>query len=304
MPDDRRFRSVDPQPGRAGRDTRAWTTAAADLSSRISDQERATFTFGFGSGIFQASWFGLVAERPDALDPLPAFRGDTLDPTASDGDLCVQVCAADADTAHHGVRAIVNAARPAVRLRWRQTGFRPPDGTADPRGLFGFRDGTTNLDVTDPRSTSRHLWVSDGPAWMDGGTYLVVRRIRLLLDTWDQVSVGDQETLVGRRRDSNLRLAENPSSHAQLVSAESNGGVRLLRRSYSYDAGVDGNGLQDSGLVFIAYQRDPRRQFVPLQRRLAAADGLNAFSQHLASGVYACPGGIPPGSFIGERLFA
>jgi deferrochelatase/peroxidase EfeB len=160
------------------------------------------------------------------------------------------------------------------------------------------------LDVSDEVVTSAHLWVSDGPEWMHGGTYLVVRRIRLLLDTWDRTELSQQEATLGRRRDTNARLDAGPTAHARLASPDSNGGATLLRRPYSYDAGVDPNGLMDAGLIFICFQRDPASQFVAIQRRLAADDALNAFSQHQASGLFACPPGCDKGSWIGEELFS
>jgi deferrochelatase/peroxidase EfeB len=262
-----------------------------------------TLTFGFGPSLFAGDRFGVAGRRPAPLAPLPPFPGDAIDPAASNGDLCVQACATDPTTAHQAVRDLLNAARPQVSLRWRQTGFRAEDGTADPRGLFGFRDGTANLDADDEEQAARHLWVSDGPQWLHGGSYLVMRRIRLLLDTWDRTSVPQQEAAVGRERDSNRRLHLMPGAHAALAAPQRNGGVRLLRRPYSYDAGVDPNGLLDAGLIFLSFSSDPGH-FVTVQRRLAAHDPLNGFSQHLAGAVFACPPGIRPGSFLGAELLS
>jgi len=169
--------------------------------------------------------------------------------------------------------------------------------------MLGFRDGTANISTSDGEAMTRHVWVRDGGSWMHGGTYLVVRRIRLLLDTWDRIDVSPP-----RRRWSvadsarHDRLDAAPDAHASLAApvAETE---RILRRSYAYDAGADPNGLLDAGLIFICFQGDPRRQFVPIQRRLAQRDALNAFSQHTASAVFACPPAPPAGSWIGAGLF-
>lgn len=279
---------------------RTWTGLAEELTG---DGRSLTVTFGFGPALFADRRFGLSGQRPAALTPLPAFAGEAIDPLAGDGDLCVQVCADTPAAAHRAVRALLNAARSGVALRWRQTGFRDADGTAHPRDLFGFRDGTANLDPGDPAAAAQ-LWVDTGPTWLHGGSYLVMRRIRLLLDTWDRVRLADRERAVGRRQDSNERVAGVPTAHASLASPARNAGAKLLRRSYSYDAGVDPNGLMDAGVIFLCFQRDPGRQFVPIQRRLAGDDALNAYSQHRASGLYACPPGIRPGSFVGAELFS
>ncbi|HYN94084.1 MAG TPA: Dyp-type peroxidase [Pilimelia sp.] len=286
-----------------------WSSLAADLTTTPEGGSgpvptRLTLTFGFGPALFAGDRFGLGDQRPSALVPLPAFRGEALDPVAGNGDLCVQACATNPTAAHQAIRALLNIGREHVALRWRQNGFCTEDGTADPPGLFEFRDGTCNLDVQDPKETAEHLWVDDGPPWMHGGTYLVMRRIRLLLDTWDRTGLAEQEAVIGRRLAGNQRIAAGPDAHVRLAAPAANNGAKLLRRSYSYDAGVDPNGLMDAGLIFLCFQRDPGRQFVPIQRRLAASDALNAFSQHRASGLFACPPGAQPGSFIGAELLS
>ncbi|MEV4511194.1 Dyp-type peroxidase [Dactylosporangium sp. NPDC049525] len=279
-----------------------WTQVAVELTSR--PDAALSLTFGFGPALFTEGRFGLADRRPTALTELPSFPGEQLDPAAGGGDLCVQICAQHPTTAHGAVRALVNAGRSSAKLRWRQIGSRDAGDRADPTGLFGFRDGTANLDLASEQEQADHLWVSDGPAWLHGGTYLVVRRIRLLLDTWDRTDLATQETIIGRHRDSNDRLDGVPAAHVRLASPEANGGAKLLRRSYSYDAGADPNGLMDAGLIFICFQRDPQRQFVPIQQRLASSDPLNGFSQHLASGVFACPAGVERGSWIGASLLS
>jgi len=277
---------------------RRWSDVVAAQSS--GHRTGLTVTVGFGPSLFMDDRFGILDRRPAALVPLPPFAGDALDSTQSDGDLCTQVCASDPGAAHHAIRTLANAARPYARLRWRQTGFR--SGGADAPGPFGFRDGTANVSTADDNAMSRHVWVCDGGSWMHGGTYLVVRRIRLLLDTWDRVDIAGQEAILGRRQDTNERIDAPANAHVKLATAVT-GADRILRRSYSYDAGVDPNGLMDSGLIFICFQRDPARQFVAIQRRLAERDALNAFSQHVSSAVFACPPGHAQDAWIGAGLF-
>ena len=59
-----------------------------------------------------------------------------------------------------------------------------------------------------------------------------------------------------------------------------------------------------AGLFFLAYQRDPRTQFVPIQQRLSKNDALNEYIKHVASVLYAVPPGTQEGSFIGAGLFS
>jgi deferrochelatase/peroxidase EfeB len=53
----------------------------------------------------------------------------------------------------------------------------------------------------------------------------------------------------------------------------------------------------------VCFQRDPRTQFVAVQRRLSASDALNGFIVHVSSGIFAIPPGIAPGGYVGETLF-
>lgn len=191
---------------------------------------------------------------------------------------------------------------------------------------MGFKDGTNNVRVEDESEMNEHVWVQpgDGPAWMEGGTYMVVRRIQMLLDVWDATSLEGQERAIGRKKVSGAPLGQENEfdpvdleakedgelvipvdAHIRLASPDLNGGQRILRRGFSYtEPSQAGSGQLDAGLFFISFQRDPQRQFVPIQRRLASNDALNRHLLHTGSGVFACPPGVQPGGFIGEALFA
>ena len=94
-------------------------------------------------------------------------------------------------------------------------------------------------------------------------------------------------------------------AHVRLAHPSTNHDARLLRRGYNFVDGSDSLGHLDSGLFFLAYQRDPRKQFVPIQRRLAAADALNEYVEHVGSAVFACPPGVTAqGGSWGQGLFA
>jgi deferrochelatase/peroxidase EfeB len=295
------------------------------------DPAHLTVTFGFGPGLFEkagADRYGLVARRPPALADLPAFPGDKLDPAFSGGDLCVQACSNDPQVAYHAIRNLARIARGVAVLRWTQQGFgrtsSTTSGQATPRNLMGFKDGTNNL-RTDLAGFDQHVWVpqDDGPAWMVGGSYLVARRIRMHIEVWDRSSLLDQEQTIGRTKaegaplgaarerdpiDLEARNADGPvipvDAHVRLANQEANN-IHILRRGYSFTDGIKpATGQLDAGLFFLAYQRDPRRQFVPLQQRLAT-DKLNEYIQHVGSALFAIPpGSHRPGDPIGGALFA
>ncbi|WP_425623212.1 iron uptake transporter deferrochelatase/peroxidase subunit [Brevibacillus borstelensis] len=287
---------------------------------------RLTFTFGVGASFFDQR-FGLAGKRPEALIDMPRFKGDALVDDWSDGDVVVQVCANDPQVAFHGIRNLARIARGKAVLRWLQQGFQRT-GAADPKGstprnLLGFKDGTNNPDVQNASVADEVVWVppTDGPAWMTGGSYMVVRRIRMRIEVWDRTSLGEQELTFGRHRDSGAPIGEkdefakldfskkdakgrpliDPASHVALAHME--GKVQILRRGYSYSNGIDlKTGQLDAGLLFICYNRDPRKQFVPMQQKLAAQDRLNEYIVHVGSGLYACLPGVGQGGYIGDTL--
>ncbi len=294
---------------------------------------RLTITVGFGPSLFVKDGqdrFGLAARRPAALVDLPRFNGDQMIPGRTDGDLSVQACAEDPQVALHAIRELARLAYGAADLRWTQAGFlsRPADGST-PRNLMGFKDGTRN-----PSSLDTAVWVGDeGPAWMRGGSYVVFRRIRIALEHWARMPVDDQEEVIGRHKLSGAPIglhqeldppdfeaadAEgNPviaeTAHLRMAAPETNGGASMLRRGYSYNDGSNRTAERwppwrqaiefDAGLLFVAYQRDPRTGFIKVFEPMARMDALNQFTTHTGGGLFACPGGVVEGAFIGQRLF-
>jgi deferrochelatase/peroxidase EfeB len=263
----------------------------AQAAALISDTPRRTVTVGLGPGLF-GDRFGLAAQRPVALRELPAFPGDELDPALCGGDICVQACADEREQAGAALQRMISRVGGAARLRWRQDGFVHRERDGRPRNLLGFHDG---IDIPRRgRDLDRHVWVTRGDrTWMVGGTFLVVRRIELRLGEWQALSVAEQERVIGRRRDTGAPLGAKqlydrppletdaiaPDAHLRLAAPQTNGGAVMLRRAYSYE----------SGLLLLAYQADPRRQFVPVQRRLAEHDALSRFSRPIGSAVFALP---------------
>ncbi|TGB11378.1 iron uptake transporter deferrochelatase/peroxidase subunit [Streptomyces sp. MZ04] len=284
-----------------------------------------TVTFGFGRSFFGRT--GLEKQRPAALDPLPDFSSDRLDKARSDGDLWVQIGANDALVAFHALRAVQKDAGDAARIRWQMDGFnRSPGATAQPmtaRNLMGQIDGTNNPKPSEKDFDQRIYVPGDGdPAWMAGGSYAVVRRIRMLLDDWEKLGLKDQEAVIGRRKSDGSPLTGGTettepklekagadgeyvialNAHARITRPDQNGGAAMLRRPFSYHDGFGEDGEPDAGLLFICWQADPLRGFVPVQRKLDRGDALSEFIRHEASGLFAVPGGAAKGEYVGQRL--
>ncbi|WP_431247746.1 iron uptake transporter deferrochelatase/peroxidase subunit [Leifsonia xyli] len=293
-----------------------------------------TLTFGFGPSLFRTAdgvdRFGIAARRPQALVDLPRFPGDALADAISGGDLCVQACSDDPQVAVHAIRNLSRIAFGRAAIRWSQLGFGRTSSTsraqATPRNLFGFKDGTANIKSEDQSVVEDQVWAAgdDGAGWMHGGSYLVARKIRMVIETWDRQQLGEQERIVGRDKGEGaplsggteftapnfLALAKDggtkidPDSHVRLAHPTMNGGAQLLRRGYNFVDGNDELGRLNAGLFFIALQRDPRTQFIPIQQRLASHDLMNEYLRHVGSGVFAVPPGARDGSYIGAGLFA
>ncbi|MGH3856628.1 MAG: Dyp-type peroxidase [Pseudonocardiaceae bacterium] len=310
--------------------TTADSAEAADLGPA-----RLTLTVGFGAGLF-SDRFGLAARRPAALVELPRFPGDELAAGDSGGDLFLQACADDPQVAFHAVRAIARVAPDVATLRWTQLGYSPSDTGGTPRNLMGFKDGTVNSNAHPPADLDATVWAgAEGPGWMQGGSYLVYRRIRIALEHWDRLAPTLQEQVIGRNKTSGAPLGQQDEfdaldlaaadphgnlmipaeAHVRLAAPESNKGAVIVRRAFSFNNGTTPfterwppwrQALEyDAGLLFLAYQKDPRIGFVPIFSQLAITDALNQFTTHTASAVFAIPpGATQPGDWIGQTLLA
>lgn len=291
-----------------------------------------TLTIGFGPSFFRKDGvdrFGIADKQPGPLQELPRFRNDKLDPARCGGDICVQACADDPQVAVHAIRNLARVGFGTVGVRWSQLGFGRTASTSrsqvTPRNLFGFKDGTRNIKAEDTEKIANSVWVpaGDNPAWMTGGTYLVARRIRMLIENWDRTVLHEQERVIGRSKGSGAPLGHTDEfatldftgkdkdgdplldvdSHVRLASAEENGGIEILRRGYNFTDGSDGVGHLDAGLFFVAFMRNPQTQFVPLQRKLAMQDALMEYISHTGSAVFACPPGLGADNYWGDSLF-
>lgn len=287
--------------------------------------DRLTITLAVGNSLFDGR-YGLAGRRPAGLTSMPTFPDDHLDPAQCHGDLSLQVCAENRDAVSHAVRDIARATRGGLTVKWRVDGFRsPPRPSGAPRNLLGFKDGTSNL-PTDAATMDRLLWLAAdaGQPWIDGGSYQVVRKIRMLVEFWDRIGITEQENLIGRRRDTGAPMDGNAetdtpdfvadpigeatplTSHIRLANPRTpqTADSRILRRPFNYDEGMDAVGNLDMGLLFISYQANIQTQFEATQHRLAG-EPLVDYIQPVGGGYFlALPGVTGPDDFFGSSLLA
>ncbi|MGB2969793.1 MAG: Dyp-type peroxidase [Candidatus Nanopelagicales bacterium] len=287
---------------------------------------RLTVTVAFGPGFFDRP--GMARLRPDGLADLPAFHKDDLQPQWTGGDLFIQVSGDDPLVVSHATRSLITQGSQVAKAQWVQRGFLrshgvSPDAAATQRNLMGNMDGTGNPQPTDG-DFAEVVWSGTAmPQWARGGSFVILRRIRMLLDHWETHSREQQDEVIGRRKDSGAPLtgmverdqpdfsAQNAdgslvipaAAHIRLAHHTSTRGAKILRRSYSYDDGYRPDGQPDAGLMFIAWQADPRTGFVPIQNRLDVGDAMNHMTSAEGSAIALAPPGCQPGGYLGQELF-
>jgi deferrochelatase/peroxidase EfeB len=304
--------------------------ADSGILGPVNAPDGLSVTVGFGASLFDGR-YGLAAQRPRYLTGMPSFAIDDLDPRQTHGDVILQIGANQRDTVVHTLRELLRATRGALAVRWAIDGFKAADRGPSPhnnaRNLFAFRDGTANPDVADRALMDRLVWVQPAagePGWAAGGTYQVVRIIRQHVEFWDRVGLSEQQNMIGRVRDTGAPLGgtdefEDPrydldprgtriplDAHIRVANPRTpeTADQRILRRGYNYHRGFDRAGQLDQGLVFVAFNQNPARQFAAIQTRLADEPMIDYITP-VGGGYFFVPPGVSgPNDWVGSGLFA
>jgi deferrochelatase/peroxidase EfeB len=288
-----------------------------------------TVTAAFGASLFDER-YGLASQRPPALITMPRFPNDDIDPARSGGDMLLQICANHRDTVVHTLREIMRVLDGAFAIRWTLDGFvgenRGPTTRSSTRNLFAFRDGTANPDVGDSELMDKLVWVKrgQGPAWTAEGSFQVVRVIRMHVEFWDRVGLQEQQNMIGRVRTTGAPLGGTNEFQAPRYDLDPHGkripldahirlanprtartaDQRILRRSYSYHRGVDAADTLDEGLLFVAFNKDPARQYAVIQKRLSSEPMIDYITPVGGGYFFAVPGTVDERGWLGESLLS
>jgi len=204
------------------------------------------------TGIGSAAWDRLFGSpRPKELHPFREIRGAHHAP-ATPGDLLFHIRAASMDLCFELATEILRRLGDAATAADTVQGFKYFDN----RDLLGFVDGTENPAA---QAAIDATLIGDEDAGFAGGSYVIVQKYLHDMGKWNAIPVEQQEKIIGRRKLSDIELAdaEKPSyAHNVLTSIEENGeSLEILRDNMPFGDPAKG----EFGTYFIGYARSPAR---------------------------------------------
>jgi putative iron-dependent peroxidase len=203
---------------------------------------------GFGVGAWNRIFDG---PKPARLHVLPTIRGAKHEAVSTPGDLVFHIRAGRPDLCFELATQILTRLDGAARAVDETQGFR----FFDFRDLLGYVDGTEN--PTGPASVKAALIDSEDPDF-EGGSYLVVQKYLHNLSAWNELSVEEQNTVIGRDKLSNVELDDDaiPSSaHRLLTTIKDADGteLKIMRDNMPFGSPAKG----EFGTYFIGYAARP-----------------------------------------------
>jgi len=272
-------------------------------------------TVGFGPTLFTK--LKIENRAPKGFAPLPSLEIDKLEDQYTDGDLLVQIAGNNALSVAHATRTLIRECLSFAQTRWVQQGF-----THGNRNLMGQVDGTDNP-TPGSEDFNNLVWMNQDQGWWQGGTQMVIRRIRMNLDTWDSLGRPQQEAAIGRRLSDGSPLSGTSIKDVPDFNAKGANGLpaipefahirrasattlteRFYRRPFNYVGQPVNGGQTEAGMIWTAFSADLHNQYLPVQKRLAQFDLLNLWTTPIGSAVFAIPPAATAGEELAARLFA
>ncbi|HTY27613.1 MAG TPA: Dyp-type peroxidase [Mycobacterium sp.] len=190
--------------------------------------------------------------RPAELHPFNELRGPRHTAPATPGDLLFHLRAESLDVCFELADRILKAMEGAVTVVDEVHGFRYFDN----RDLLGFVDGTENPDGALAVSATT---VGDEDPDFAGSCYVHVQKYVHDMSSWNSLSVGEQELVIGRTKLENLELGDDDKpadAHIALNVITDDDGTELKIVRHNMPFGELGKG--EYGTYFIGYSRAPR----------------------------------------------
>lgn len=201
-------------------------------------------------GIGSAAWDRLGrAHRPTQLHPFAKVHGSPHTAVSTPGDLLFHIRAERSDLCFELERLLLDALGNAITVVDEVQGFR----YFDDRDLLGFVDGTEN-----PTGNAMYqaALIGGEDAEFAGGAYVVVQKYLHNLAAWGELTVAEQERIIGRTKVENIELDDENArkSHKSLNTIVDADGVEhhILRDNMPF--GRPGQG--EFGTYFIGYASD------------------------------------------------